>query len=58
MQPQRLFTENQSSTLVAADPIITVPRGSDLEMWFVANSYHGCNAYDSNMNANYHFAIE
>jgi uncharacterized protein YraI len=46
------------STLVAADPTISVPHGRDLAMWFQATSIYGCNAYDSNLSANYHFAIE
>jgi hypothetical protein len=51
-------TRSNAGTLEAADPTITVPRGGDLEMWFQATNTSGCNAYDSNLNANYHFAIE
>jgi hypothetical protein len=51
-------TRSEGSSLVAADPTITVPRGGDLEMWFQATNISGCNAYDSNLDANYHFAIE
>jgi hypothetical protein len=46
------------SELVAADSSFTVPSGNDLAVWFHATSVYGCNLYDSNMNANYHFAIE
>ena len=51
-------TRAEGSTLVAADPTLAVPRGRDLSLWFSATSVYGCNAYDSNMNANYHFDIE
>lgn len=53
-----LVGRSSGSELVAADPSFTVPRGSDLAVWFSATSVYGCNAYDSNMNANYHFAID
>jgi uncharacterized protein YraI len=48
----------EGSALVAADATIAVPRGHDLELWFEATSTYGCHAYDSNLGANYHFAIE
>ena len=32
-------------------------RGSELEVWFSATSVYGCNAYDSNLNANYVYSI-
>ncbi len=51
-------TRESAATLVAADPTITVPRGSELEMWFQANNVYGCNEWDSNLEANYRFAIE
>jgi uncharacterized protein YraI len=51
-------TRAEGSTLVSSDPTVAVPRGSELAMWFEATSAYGCHAYDSNMNANYHFAIE
>ena len=51
-------TRAEGSLLVPADPSLAVPRGHDLAMWFTANSAYGCNEYDSNMNANYHFTIE
>jgi hypothetical protein len=44
--------------LVAADPLVTVPPGADLAMWFEATSAYGCDAWDSAYGANYHFAIE
>jgi uncharacterized protein YraI len=44
--------------LVPTDPEITVPRGSDLAVWFEATSRWGCHAYDSNLNANYHYEID
>jgi uncharacterized protein DUF6209 len=51
-------TRPDGPDLVPADATLTVPRGSDLEMWFQATSVYGCNAYDSNLDANYHFGIE
>jgi hypothetical protein len=50
--------QSPGAALVPADPLITVPRGTDLEMWFSATNVSGCNAYDSNLSANYHFTIE
>ncbi len=44
--------------LVPADPSVAVPHGHDLAMWFETSSVWGCHAYDSNMNANYHFTID
>jgi uncharacterized protein YraI len=44
--------------LVAADPLLAVPAGADLAMWFEATSAYGCDAWDSAYGANYHFAIE
>jgi uncharacterized protein YraI len=46
------------TSLTPADPVITVPRGGDLAMWFEATSIYGCHAYDSDSGANYHVAIE
>jgi len=43
--------------LAPADPVITVPRGHDLALWFEATSVYGCHAYDSDYGANYHVAI-
>jgi hypothetical protein len=43
--------------LAPADPIITVPRGHYLAMWFEATSIYGCHAYDSDYGANYHVSI-
>ena len=54
----RVTRETSDAMLVAADPTITVPRGGELEMWFGANNVYGCNAYDSNLDANYRFEIE
>jgi uncharacterized protein YraI len=53
-----VVTRSEGSTLVAGDPTVTVPRGREIAMWFDATSAYGCHAYDSNMNANYHFTIE
>lgn len=53
-----MVSRADGSTLVAGDPALTIPRGHDLTMWFDASSIFGCHAYDSNMNANYHFTIE
>jgi hypothetical protein len=53
-----LVTRAEGSTLVAADPSVTIPRGRDLALWFDATSAYGCHAYDSNSNANYHFTID
>jgi hypothetical protein len=54
----RVTRETADATLVAADPTLVMPRGRDLELWFSATNVYGCNAYDSNLNANYHFTIE
>jgi hypothetical protein len=48
----------QGTDLVAADPIVTVPRGHDLAMWFEATSIYGCHAFDSANGANYHVTID
>lgn len=54
-----MVTRPEGSSLVAADPTVTLPQGGhDLALWFDATSAYGCHAYDSNMNANYHFTIE
>lgn len=53
-----LVTRADGSELVPSDPALTVPRGRDLEAWFSATNVYGCNAYDSNLGGNYHFAIE
>jgi hypothetical protein len=50
--------KRSGSELVPADSSFTVPRGHDLAVWFHATSVYGCNQYDSNLSANYHFAIE
>jgi len=44
--------------LVAADPVVALPHGRDLAMWFEATSIWGCHAYDSNLGGNYHFRID
>ncbi len=51
-------TRTEGSDLVAADPVITVPQGSDLALWFSTSDVWGCHDYDSQGGANYHFAIE
>jgi hypothetical protein len=43
--------------LAPADPIISVPPGHDLAMWFEATSIYGCQAWDSDYGSNYHVAI-
>jgi hypothetical protein len=43
--------------LVAADPIIVVPIGSDLAMWFESTNIYGCHAYDSAYGQNFHFGV-
>jgi hypothetical protein len=53
-----LATRPDGTELVAADPVVTVPRGHDLALWFEASSVYGCHAYDSANGANYHVAIE
>lgn len=55
---QLLVTRADGSELVAADPEITVPRGSELALWFESTSVHGCHAYDSDNGANYQLDIE
>jgi hypothetical protein len=46
------------ASALATDPVITVPRGHDLAMWFEATNVYGCHAYDSANGANYHVAID
>lgn len=46
------------SVLVPADPSFTVPDGRRITMWFDATNIWGCHAWDSNLGANYEFAIE
>ena len=53
-----LVTRAEGYDLVPADSALTIPRGRDLEVWFSSTNVYGCNAYDSNTGANYHFAIE
>lgn len=53
-----LVSRAEGYELIAADPTLTVPRGSDLELWFSATSVYGCNAIDSDLGANYHYAID
>ncbi len=48
----------QGDALVAADPAIAIPQGTDLAMWFEATNIYGCDAFDSAYGANYQFAIE
>ncbi len=48
----------EGAMLVAADPVITVPHGSDLALWFSTSDVWGCHDYDSQAGANYHFTIE
>jgi hypothetical protein len=55
---QVMVTRAEGSTLVAADPQITVPHGHDLALWFEATSIWGCHDVDSDYGDNYHFAIE
>jgi hypothetical protein len=54
----RVTRETTTATVEAADPKLTMPSGSELEMWFQANNVYGCHEYDSNLDANYHFAID
>ncbi len=53
-----LVSRAEGSDLVASDAAFTVPRGNDLEVWFSSTNVYGCNAYDSNLNANYHYDID
>jgi hypothetical protein len=53
-----LVSQASGTDVVAADPAITVPRGSDLALWFEASSVYGCDAIDSAYGANYHVAIQ
>lgn len=53
-----LVSRADGPDLVAADPTLTIPRGDALELWFSATNVYGCNAYDSNLGGNYHFAID
>ena len=52
-----LVTRADGSDLVPSDPTIAVGRGNELAVWFSATSVYGCNAYDSNLNANYRYTI-
>jgi hypothetical protein len=53
-----LVSRAEGPDLVPSDPSVVVPRGNDLAIWFSATSVYGCNEYDSNSGANYHFDIE
>ena len=53
-----IVTRATGSSLEAGDPDITLPRGSDLAVWFDTSNVWGCHAYDSANGANYHFAID
>ena len=44
--------------LVPSDPEVTVPRGSEIALWFEATNRYGCHAYDSENGANYRYDIE
>lgn len=37
---------------------IALPDAGDLELWFQVTSLSGCNGYDSNEGANYHFDVQ
>ena len=41
----------------SATPTFTVNAAGDLAIWFENNSAWGCDAYDSNYGANYHFPV-
>jgi hypothetical protein len=43
--------------LAPADPVMSVPSGHDLALWFDATSVYGCSAWDSAYGQNYHVAI-
>lgn len=51
-------TQANGSVLEASDPALSVPRGTDLALWFEATSASGCHAYDSDFGANYHVEIQ
>lgn len=53
-----MVTRPDGTDLVAADPVIAVPRGADLALWFESTNIWGCHAYDSAYGANYHVTIE
>jgi hypothetical protein len=55
---QVMVTRADGPDLVAADPQVTVPRGSDLAVWFEATSVWGCHEVDSDYGSNYHYAID
>lgn len=44
--------------LVATDTLVDVDDGAVLELWFEATSVTGCHEFDSNLGANWRFAIE
>jgi len=39
-------------------PVLELDAAGDLQVWFQNNSIWGCNAYDSNFGANYHFQVK
>jgi hypothetical protein len=51
-------TRADGAEVVPADPTLTVPRGSDLALWFEATNIWGCHAWDSAFGANYHAVIQ
>ncbi len=52
-----LVTRAEGSDVVPADPAIAIGDGRELELWFEAVSVFGCHEFDSNLNANYRYAI-
>ena len=38
-------------------PVVDVPTGGDLAMWFQVSDRYGCSAYDSNYGQNFHFSV-
>jgi hypothetical protein len=52
-----LVTRADGPDAVASDPTIAIPAGRELAVWFEAVSTFGCHAFDSNLNANYRYAI-
>jgi hypothetical protein len=40
-----------------AEPSVKVPASGDLALWFQVHDVSGCNAYDSDYGANFHFSV-
>ncbi|MBX3191595.1 MAG: hypothetical protein KF819_31675 [Labilithrix sp.] len=55
--PIRTFEAGGRSSTGGADQAFVLDAKGDLEMWFQNTNRWGCSAYDSNLSANYRFAV-